>query len=61
MLGCSGVLPIDGSGSLYPFLPFAVAGLTTAVILGVHACLGLFSRREQLSSTTHPSQKGASR
>jgi hypothetical protein len=61
MWGCSVGLPIDGGGPLYAFLPFAVPGLTTAVILGVHRFLGLFSHREQVSSTTHPSGKGASR
>lgn len=57
MRGCSVGLPIDGGGPLYAFLPFAVAGLTTAVILGVHAFLGLFTHPEQVSGTTHPSHK----
>jgi hypothetical protein len=61
MFGCSIGLPIDGSGPLYGFLPFAIAGFTTAVVLGVHACLGLLSPREWVSSTTNLSQKGASR
>jgi len=59
MWGCSVGLRIDGSGPLYAFLPFAVVGFTTAVIQGVHWCLGLFSHREQVSSNTHPSRKGA--
>jgi hypothetical protein len=61
MLRCFIGLPIDGSGPLYAFLPFAIAGFSTAVILGVHVCLGLFSHREPVSSPTHPSGKGASR
>jgi hypothetical protein len=61
MSGCLIGLPIDGSGPLCAFLPFAVAGFSTAVILGVHVCLGLFSHREQVSSTTHLSHKGATR
>jgi hypothetical protein len=50
MWGGSVGLPIDRSRPLYAFLPFAV-------VLGVHWGLGLFSHRDQVSSTTHPSQK----
>ena len=57
MFACSIGLPIDGSGPLYGFLPFVVAGFTTAVVFGIHLCLGLLSPRERVSSTTNPSQK----
>jgi hypothetical protein len=57
MLGFFIGLPIDGNGPLYTFLSVAVAGMTTAVILGVHSCLGLLSHPEQISRITNPSQK----
>jgi len=57
MWECSVGLLIDGSGPLYAFLSFAIAGFTTAVILGVHSCLGLVAHREQSSSIANPSPK----
>jgi hypothetical protein len=48
---------MSGSDPLYAFLPLALAGFTTAVILGVQWFVGPFSDRDQSFSKTNPSQK----
>ena len=53
MRRCLVGLPIEGSGPFGAFLLFAIAGFATAVILGIHSCLGSFSQRDQVSSTTN--------
>ena len=44
---------------LYAFLPLALAGLTTAVILGVHRFLELFSDHGQSFQKHQSISKGA--
>jgi hypothetical protein len=48
-----------GSDPLYAFLPLALAGFTTAVILGVQWFIGLFSDRDQSCQQDQSISKGA--
>jgi hypothetical protein len=50
---------MSGSVPLYAFLPLALAGFTTAVILGVQWFIGLFSDRDQSFEQDQSISKGA--
>jgi hypothetical protein len=50
---------MSGSDPLYAFLPLALAGLTTAVILGVHRFVETFSDHGQSFQQHQSISKGA--
>jgi uncharacterized membrane protein YedE/YeeE len=58
IFGCaSGLAMIAGNVLLYACLLFAIAGMATVVILGLHSRLRHLSPNEQVSRTTNSSQK----
>ena len=48
-----------GSDPLYTYLPLALAGFTTAVILGVQWCVGLFFDHDTSFQKHQSISKGA--
>jgi hypothetical protein len=56
---CSLQTLMSGSDPLYAFLPLALAGFTTAVILGVQWFVGPFSDRDQSFEQDQSISKGA--
>jgi hypothetical protein len=50
---------MSGSDPIYAFLPLALAGFTTAVILGVQRFVGPFSDRDQRFEQDQSISKGA--
>jgi hypothetical protein len=50
---------MSGSDPLYAFLPLALAGFATAVILGVQWFVGPFSDRDQSFQQDQSISKGA--
>ena len=59
ILHCSLLSWMSGSDPLYAFLPLALAGLATAVILGVQWFVGPFSDRDQTFEQDQSISKGA--
>jgi len=59
ILHCSLQTWMSGSDPVYAFLPLALAGFTTAVILGVQWFIGLFSDRDQSLQQDQSISKGA--
>lgn len=48
-----------GTGSLYAFLPLALAGFATAIIFGVQWSVGLISDRNRLCLQNSSTSQGA--